>query len=468
MPESGPPRKAIRPATLAVMLIVAVVALAVGVWAAPSLRNAWHNVAQGPEKSTVADGEGTQGKTQWYISGMHPWIIEPRPGQCPICNMDLTPLDPARFSREIVIDPVVVQNIGVRIGEVTRGPAQRSVRTVGNVVADERTVRDVNIKVGGWIEKLHVDSEGQRVEAGQPLFDIYSPQLFAAQEEYLLAWRGRDRVDATILPQAAADARELVESARIKLEYLDINEKQIAALQETGKPEKTLTIRSPHEGIVIAKHANEGMKVEPGMLVFRIADLSKVWVQATIYEYQLPFVTQGQSATVTLPHDDGTRLEGRVDYIYPYLAERSREVKVRLEFDNAHGQLKPGMFVEIHLHATAQEHATLAPVEAVVDTGRRKVAFVSLGEGRFEPRTVEVGATTDDGRIVIVKGLEAGEKVVTSGQFLIDSESRMREALVKLMEGTPAQASEDMPEDSPAKIPVKPSAEPPAVDHSGH
>lgn len=376
----------------------------------------------------AADGGGV---TQYYTCGMHPWVILPRPGECPICQMTLTPLDPAKFTGQVSIDPVVVQNIGVRVEPVGEGPLVRTIRTVGTVDYDETRVRDVNTKVSGWIEELHVDFVGDSVEQGQPLFEVYAPALFQAQEEFLLALRTQR--DAT--GEQGAQPLDLVQSARTKLELLDVTPEQIEALAAAGKPSRTMTILSPHTGTVITKHANEGMKVDPGMQVFRIADLSRVWVLVTLYESQLPFVTEGQTAVMSLPYIPGQTFEGRVVYIYPYVDTRTREVQVRLEFENPTGLLKPGMFATVELQSTLKREAVLAPRAAVLSTGARSVAFVSLGEGRFEPRQVRIGVETSESQVEVLDGLKPGELVVTSGQFLLDSESRVREALAKMIRG---------------------------------
>jgi RND family efflux transporter MFP subunit len=275
---------------------------------------------------------------------------------------------------------------------------------------------------------VHVGYEGAQVAQGDALFELYSPDLYAAQQEYLLALRGGQE--------------RLLEAARTKLAFFDITDEQIAALRDAGEPSKTMTVRSPHSGIVIDKHANEGMNVNPGMRVYRIADLSRVWVMATLYEYQLPYVEQGQTAVMSLPYIPGQTFEGRVAYVYPYLNERTREVKVRLEFDNPHGTLKPGMFANIQLQSRLRREATLVPSEAVIDTGERAVAFVSLGDGKFEPRDVTVGVETEDGKLEVLTGIKPGEMVVTSGQFLIDSESRFREALAQMIRGDLASEQE--------------------------
>ncbi len=414
------------------VIVLTLVAGAIGLAIWKSARS--EKLAAAEVREGTGEGQGPE-KTQYWISGMHPWIIMPEPGQCPICGMDLVPLDPSKFAGEIAIDPVIVQNMGVRVEEVTTGPLVKSIRTVGIVDYDEENVRDVNIKVSGWIENLNVDSLGASVEKGQPLFSLYSPQLYSAQQDYLIAKRGGNR--------------STLDAARTRLEYFDISDEQVDALAKRGAPEKTLQIASPFTGIVTQKHANEGMKVEPGMQVYRIADLSKVWVMVTAYEYQLPYIQEGQDAVMTLEYIPGQTFEGKVAYIYPYLDKKTREAQVRLEFDNPNGLLKPGMFTSVELRNRLAAEATLAPRSAVIDTGKRKVAFVSLGEGKFEPREVETGITTENAKIQILSGLEPGDKVVTSGQFLLDSEANMREALAKMMKGE--SAAEQAPEIAKAK-----------------
>lgn len=429
-PPSPPPPRGPRPAKVVAWLAFGAVMLGAGVlwagWLQPRIVGTWHAVFGG--RVRPADGEPVQA-VQFYTCGMHPWVVLPEPGLCPICHMELTPIDPDKFTGEISIDPVVTQNIGVRIAPVTKGPVVRSIRTVGTVDYDETAVRDVNTKVTGWIEKLYVDYLGDEVEAGQPLFDLYSPQLYEAQEEYLLEFRKIGGPEGVI---------DLLEPARTRLEYYDITPEQIRGLEQSGVPAKTMAIHSPHNGVVIAKHANEGMHVTEGMQVYRIADLSKVWVMVTLYEYQLPFVQVGQEAVMSLPYIPGQTFEGKIIYIYPYLDQKTRQVNVRLEFDNPNRLLKPGMFANVQLESTLAGERTLAPRSAILDTGERQVAFVSLGEGRFEPRDVLVGVETVGGMVEVLDGLRPGEMVVTSGQFLLDSEAKVREGLAKMVRGTMA------------------------------
>ncbi len=443
-PEAGraPVPRSISVKRLARIVLVLVVTLYAGAVIGPSvgakLKAAW---------PTLTGGQGTAGAhaQQYYTCAMHPWVIEPHPGNCPICGMKLVPLDPAKFSGEVTIDPVVSQNIGVRVEKVADGLASGSIRTVGTVAYDEALEGDVNLKVSGWIEKLHVDYLGAPVRRGQALFELYSPELYAAEEEYLLAYKAVHQPADAASAGAGGLAAGLLEPARTKLALYDIGPAQIAALEARGKPFRTMTISSPQSGVVVEKTAFEGMKVTPGTTAFRIADLSRVWVIASVYEYQSRGVQVGQPAKMTLTYLPGQVFEGKVGYVYPFLDERTRQINVRLEFPNPGMILKPGMFATVALEGNAPEKRILVSRSAVIDTGERQVAFVALGQGRFEPRTVHMGAETDDGKVEILDGLQPGEWVVVSGQFLLDSEARMREALAKMMRGTPASAASAPP-----------------------
>jgi len=432
-PPSEPPPKGPRLRSILLVGVVVVALLMIGVVAAGPVRAGarflWHNVF-------AKDAPLQTGATkQYYTCGMHPWVILPKPGDCPICGMKLVPLDPAKFTGDIKINPAIAQNIGVRIQPVTEGIVTRTVRTVGSVTYDEAAVRDVNLKVSGWIEKLDVDYVGAAVTKGQPLFDIYSPDLYAAQQEYLLAFQNQGKIGASFVPDAARGNANLLEAARTKLEYYDLTPEQIHGIEKAGVPQKTLTILSPYSGIVTKKDANEGMNVSPGMRVYQIADLSKVWVQVTVYEDQLPFVHLGQSASMALTYLPDHQFTGKVIYIYPYLEQMTRQAKVRLAFENPDGLLKPGMFATISLQDTLAGQRTLAPRSAVIDTGERQVAFVSQGEGRFQPRNVKMGVQSGDDQVEITSGLKPGEMVVTSAQFLLDSEANLRANLGKMIKG---------------------------------
>lgn len=454
-------------------------------------------------------GGGTAGSAgeekQLYTCGMHPQVIQEGPGDCPICGMKLTPLkkgevdgsadtggpkerkvlywrapmDPnyiadkpgkspmgmdlvpvyadeeaAPGSHTIRIDPVTIQNMGIRTQTLERGPLVRIIRTVGRVDYDEQQVNSINTKFEGWIEKLYVDETGQHVNKGQPLFDVYSRELYSAQEEYLAAVRGLERV-ADASEMVKQQSRDLLEAALIKLKYLDVSEEQIQQLADTKEIKKTLTIHSPAEGIVTEKMALEGMYVKPGMKLYTIADLSQVWVYVDVYEYQLPWVRIGQKSAMTLSYISGATFEGTVVYIYPYLNERTRVIKVRLEFENAGLELKPGMYANIIIQSHLKDDALLIPREAYIDSGKRQLSFQYLGSGKFQPREIQVGVEGEEGMVEVLHGLDAGDVVVTSGQFLLDAESKLKEAVAKMREPKGALAG-------PA------ATAPAAADHEPH
>jgi membrane fusion protein, copper/silver efflux system len=431
VPPHGPRLRIVLP-----VLVLLLVALAVGVIWSEGLRataaRAMAVIHPAPTQ-TAAQAE----TTQYYTCGMHPWVVLPAPGDCPICHMTLVPIDPAKFTSEIAINPIITQNIGVRIAPVTTGPVNRIVRTIGTVDYNETLVRDVNLKVSGWVEKLYVNATGQEVDKDQPLLEIYSPDLYSAQVDYLLAFRKQESLKAAPGGDAesAASNQSLLASARRRLEYLDVSAAQIKELKTSGQAAKTMTLRSPFRGTVITKNVVEGQKVEAGAQLIRIADISKVWVLVAVYEYQIPYIEVGQRAVMSLPYIPGQTFEGKVTYVYPYLNSELRQAKVRLELDNPGGLLKPGMYANVELQRTLATNRTLVPREAVIDTGVRQVAFVSLGEGRFEPRQVHVGVEAEGGMLEILDGLKPGEMVVTSGEFLLDSEARLHEALAKMVKG---------------------------------
>lgn len=449
-----------------------------------------HVVAE-REAPTASPAAGT-----WYTCGMHPEVVEGHPGDCPKCGMKLQPMatdratamglsttgdasreegerrvlywkssmtpgeiheepgkdamgmdlipvyaDEVASSSSIRIDPVTEQNMGVRVDKVTRGPLRKAIRNVGYVAYDETTLSVVTTKVDGWVEKLHVEKTGAQVHEGDPLFEFYSPELFSAQEEYLAALRNRQRRDTPGIPRARIDSDALIRDARTRLEFFDISGEQLRALERKQSVTKTLTIRAPFTGIVTHKDVVEGQMVEAGMALFRIADLSTVWVIGKVFESDLPYVRVGQEALMTLDYAPGKTFRGRVTYVYPYLDEKTREISLRMEFHNPGYELKPGMYANVTLTRQLASEAILVPDVAVIDTGRRAVAFVESAPGRFEPREVTIGARAENNRLQVLSGLAPGETVVVSGQFLLDSESRLREAALKFMEPGKVDAS---------------------------
>jgi len=327
----------------------------------------------------------------------------------------------------VQISPERQQLIGVKIGTVEIKPLEKVIRTVGRVDYDEKRLTTISPKIGGWIEDLFVDFTGRFVQQGEPLLTLYSPELVSTQEEYLLALRAKKELVKSPFPEVAGSGSSLAESARRRLKLWDINEEQIKALEESGQPRKTLTLYSPFSGIVLEKVAYKGMNVMPGMALFRLADLSIVWLYADIYEYELPFIRLGQQASIQLSYLQGENFTGKAIYIYPSLNPETRTAKVRFEIPNPHGKLKPEMYANVEIKVHLGRKLTV-PEGAIIDTGIRQLAIIDKGSGYFEPREVKVGAKVDN-YYEVIRGLKAGERVVTSANFLIDSESKLKEAV---------------------------------------
>lgn len=327
----------------------------------------------------------------------------------------------------VMVSPQKQQLIGVRTAIVETRPLNRTVRTVGTVTYDETKLTHVHSKIEGWVEKLYVNYNGKLVEKGQPLFTIYSPDLLATQQEFLLAIKAQERLGSSSLAEVRSGAASLVEASKRRLALWDISEKQIHDLAERGEPQRTLTIYAPHSGFVIKKDVNAGMRIMPDKELYTIADLSTVWVNVDIYESEIPFVKVGQRATITLSYYPGESFNGRVSYIYPYLDDKTRTAKVRLEFPNPGFKLKPEMYVNAEIKIDAGQHLAI-PTESVLDSGLRKLVFVDKGNGHFEPKEVKLGARMD-GHYQVLSGLDAGQKIAASSVFLLDSESRLSEAM---------------------------------------
>ncbi|MGB9629744.1 MAG: efflux RND transporter periplasmic adaptor subunit [Thermodesulfobacteriota bacterium] len=327
----------------------------------------------------------------------------------------------------VQITPERQQLIGVKFGKVEIRPIEKIIRTVGRIDYDEKRIVTISPKIGGWIEDLYVDFTGRFVRQGEPLLTIYSPELLSTQEEYLVALRARKDLVKSPFPEVAASGNSLAESARRRLKLWDISDDQIKALEETGEAKKTMTLYSPFGGFVLEKMAYKGMSVMPGMALFKIADLSVVWLYADIYEYELPFIRLGQQASVQLSYLPGETFTGKVIYIYPSLNPETRTAKVRFEFPNPHGKLKPEMYANVEIKVQLGRRLVV-PDGAIIDTGIRQMAIIDKGNGYFEPREVKVGAKVDT-YYEVISGLKEGERVVTSANFLIDSESRLKEAV---------------------------------------
>ncbi|MBI2837053.1 MAG: efflux RND transporter periplasmic adaptor subunit [Acidobacteria bacterium] len=422
------------------------------------------------------DTKEASGAAKAYVCPMHPEVTSDKPGKCSKCGMDLvaakapaegsaargdrkiiyyrSPMDPSItspvpakdemgmdfvpvYSDEVAPNTSTVEGManvqisaqgiqlaGVQTAEATRERLSRNVRTVGVVMPNETLIRHVHTKISGWIEKLFVNFTGQVVRRGEPILTIYSPDLVATQEEFLRALQAVSLFGQSETPEIREGSQDLLAAARRRLELFDVPQSFILELERSKTPLRTVTLDSPATGFVTGKEVFEGKQVEPGMELFTITDLSRIWIEADFYEYEARLVRVGQEAVLTLPYDPSMRLTGRVEYIVPYLDPESRTLKVRFGFPNQSFALKPAMFANVELLLDGGEGIVI-PDSAVMDTGERRVVFVDRGDGSFEPREVKVGSRIS-GKAQILSGVAEGERVVVRANFLLDSESRLR------------------------------------------
>jgi RND family efflux transporter MFP subunit len=398
-------------------------------------------------------------KILYWVDPMHPAYKSDKPGVAPDCGMKLVPVyagepAPGAAAAGLRTAPGTVQIsaerqqlIGVRYATAEYSSGAETIRAVGKIAIDETRVSHVHSRTEGWIEKVYADFTGDFVKKGQPMLTIYSPDLLATQQELLLALKARDVMHHSTIQSVAGDSNSLVDASRRRLQLWDLSESQIDEVARTGKPLASVTLYAPASGYVTARNAFANQRVMPDTELYTIVDLGRVWAMASIFEYQMPSIHIGQSATVSLPYDGGRTLHARVSYIQPQVDPQTRTIQVRLELPNAGMALKPEMFVNVELKS-AQPNRLTVPAEAVLDTGLRKVIFVDRGNGNFEPREIATGERAGD-RIQVLHGLTAGERIVTSGNFLLNSESQLKSAA----QGTAAMP--DMPGmAAPAKPPV--------------
>lgn len=374
-----------------------------------------------------------QAAKQLYTCGMHPQIIRDQPGDCPICGMKLQPIlgdGAAAADTSIQIDAATVQRMNLKTATVRRGPAAREIRTVGAVAYNEESLRDITTKYEGWLEKLFVNATWTAVKTGEPLFEIYSPELHGAALNYLAARRAE-----------RAEPGPLTRAAEQRLRLMDIPADEIAALERDGAAPRTRVFPAPVDGVVIEKMGVAGQMMKPGERIYRLADLASVWVIAQIYESDLPFVHEGQAVTVRTSYGARREFPATIARLLPQVDEQTRAVAARIVVANPDGFLRPGMYTDVHFTAEVAASAVLVPESAVLRSGERNTVFVARDGGRFEPREVTLGVRSQGGDYEVRSGLAAGERVVTSGQFMLDSESQLREAIQKMIKGDVAPAT---------------------------
>jgi len=414
---------------LGILIIVALVAAASGGY--------WLGATKStPDNDSRVSTSATR-QPLFYRHPMNPEVTSPVPAKDSM-DMDYIPVyadeDGASGPAGTVqIDPVTVQNIGVRTAKAVRRSMGRTIQTVGRLDYDEQRLVQLHPKTEGWVEELFVDTTGSPVKQNAILLSLYSPQLVSTQQEYVLALRNLKTLQASPFEDVRRGAEELVDTALERLRLLDVPEHQIADLADTLEVKKQLHIHSPADGIVINIGAREGQYVTPPTELYTIADLSKVWVYVDIYEDEFPWIRVGDQATMKVTAVPGQTFHGRLSYIYPYAESKTRTIKVRMEFDNADLLLKPNMFAEVTIAASALPDAIVVPSEAIIRSGVREQVFIRRAPGKFEPREVTLGVSSE-GWTEIRDGVVPGEEVVVSAQFLIDSESKLREAAAKMRE----------------------------------
>ena len=378
-----------------------------------------------------------EAKIIYWRAPMDPMEIYEAPGKSKM-GMDLVPVyeDDLVGGVDIKINPVVEQNMGLKVEKAIKGPLNHTIQTYGHITFDETRTGVVSSKIGGWIEKLHADYTGLFVEKGEPLYEIYSPSLLSSQQEYLSAFKNYQK-------NKSAMNKEIFESAGTRLGYFDIANEDIAAIEQSGQVKKSLMVRSAFTGFITHKNIIEGAFVKSGESLFTISDLSTVWVEAHIFEYEQNLVFQGQDVEMTLSYSPGKIYTGKISYIFPYLQPKTRDVIIRIDFENTAGELKPDMFSRIKIKTGSKKTGISISSEAVIYSGEKKIVFVSRGNGQYTPRQVQTGIHLENGRVEILSGLVPEDWVVVSGQFLLDSESKLKEAIHKMIESKSAPAQTD-------------------------
>ncbi|MCC6368773.1 MAG: efflux RND transporter periplasmic adaptor subunit [Bryobacterales bacterium] len=391
----------------------------------------WRSTAGRPQAAAKSE----ERKPLYWVDPMHPAYKSDKPGIAPDCGMQLVPVyeEPAGHKHEemapmpegtIRIPPEKQQLINVQFGVVELASAAETIRAVGRAAVDETRIHHVHTRVDGYVEKVYADFTGKFVKRGDPLLTIYSPEMLATQQELLLAIKGRDQLHSSTLDTVPAQMASLIEASKQRLARWELSAGQIEEVIRTGAPIRSYTLFASDDGYITTRNAFPHQQVTPAMDLYTVVDLSRVWIIADIFEADAAAIRMGAPALITAAYDRALSLRGTVSYIQPEFDAQSRTLKVRIEVPNPELRLKPGMFVDVDFRL-ATTPRLVVPEDAVLDTGERKTVFVDHGEGNLEPREVETGEHID-GRVAILKGLKQGERIVTSGVFLIDSESRLR------------------------------------------
>lgn len=429
------------------------------------------------EYKPVMDEDGA---IEYWTCAMHPSVRLDEPGQCPICGMDLTSVEKpikhkssdmdnassqnmhdhsghgtgvmpkkqedGQVSSEFIVSPQRQQMIGVKTEIVSIRSMNRTIRTVGKVELDETKIEHIHTKVSGWIDKVFVDFTWKHVMKGDPLFSIYSPDLVSTQQEYLLALKSENVLGKSEFSEISGGAKSLAEATRRRLKLWDISESQIRELERTGKVKKSLVIYSPITGHVSFKNAFENMYVEPKTTIFTIADHSTAWVNADIYEDEISLVKPGQHASITVTALPGEAFHGQITFVWPHLMKKTRTSKARLEFPNPDLKLLPEMFADVTIEIPSEDKLSV-PTSAVLRTGKQNIVFVDKGEGALQIRKVKLGQKSEL-YYEVLKGLKEGDRVVTSANFLIDSESKVRAAVATWGDDDQSETTEDIKSDN--------------------
>ncbi len=384
-------------------------------------------------------GQAGARKIKYWVAPMNPAYISEKPGKSPM-GMDLVPVyedgQEPDTAGMVTVDPVMVQNMGVRVAPVERGSIFRHIRTLGEVDVAESEISVVNLRFSGWIERIYADETGQEVKRGQWLFSIYSPELVSAQKEYLLAYN------------VSGPAGKLTKSAAERLRLWDIPESVLKKIVSQQNVDRNLVVTAPRSGYILQKNVVDGARIKAGKDLYRIGNLKKIWVTAEVYEFDAPWIEVGQPAKMELSFQRGKQYTGKVEYIYPTLNRQSRTLKVRLEFNNPGVELKPGMFATVRIEAQRKDEVLRIPTEAIIHSGERQIVFITSQIGKYQAREIVTGLVGDGHLTEVLSGLSQGDVVVTSGQFLLDSEAQLQEAVQKLLAArlqvkSPAKAQAD-------------------------